>query len=132
MTTQKQVAEYVVAIREVEALLDPTTNPCRKRRQLFGALERKMLADSDSIYRKMGRVMASFEPGLYAGGDRGDWPSDNLDLERWFRLPKGHERRIHGRCHAGVRIVQEGATMMLALDAHRHHPQPFTEKDLRP
>ena len=44
-------------------------------------------------------------------------PRDNLDLERWFRVPKGHERRIHGRCHAGVRIVQEGATMLLALDA---------------
>jgi hypothetical protein len=91
-----------------------------------------MLADADSIYHKMGRVMASFKPGLFAGGDRGDWPSDNLDLERWFRLPKGHERRIHGRCHAGVRIVHEGATMMLALDAHRNHPQPFNETDLRP
>ena len=22
--------------------------------------------------------------------------------------------------------------MMLALDAHRHHPQPFTEEELRP
>ena len=28
--------------------------------------------------------------------------------------------------------MQEGATMMLALDAHRHHPQPFTEEKLRP
>ena len=24
---------------------------------------------------------------------------DNLDLERWFRLPKSHERRIHGHRH---------------------------------
>ena len=76
--------------------------------------------------------MASFKDGLFAGGARGDLPRDNLDLERWFRLPKGHERRIHGRSHAGVRIVQEGATLLLALDAHRHHPQPFTEKELRP
>jgi hypothetical protein len=76
--------------------------------------------------------MASFTKGLFVGGGRGDLPRDNLDLERWFRLPKGHERRIHGRCHAGVRIVQEGATMLLALDAHRHHPQPFTEEELRP
>jgi hypothetical protein len=80
----------------------------------------------------MSRVMASFKDGLFAGGSRVDFPRDNLDLERWFRLPKGHERRIHGRCHAGVRIVQEGATLLLALDAHRHHPQPFTEEDLRP
>lgn len=132
METQKQVAGYVATIREVDTLLDPATNRCAKRKQMYKALERKLLANEDSICRQMGRVMASFQPGLFAGGGRGDWPRDNLDLERWFRLPKGHERRIHGRCHAGVRIVQEGATMMLALDAHRHHPQPFTEKELRP
>jgi 2,3-bisphosphoglycerate-independent phosphoglycerate mutase len=38
-------------------------------------------------------------------------------LERWFRLPKSHERRIHGRRHAGVRLVQTGATLVPALDA---------------
>ena len=47
---------------------------------------------------------------------------DNLDLERWFRLPKRHERRIHGRRHAGIRIVQDGPTLVLALDAHVAHP----------
>jgi hypothetical protein len=130
--TQKRVAKYVATIREVEATLDPATGQCAKRKWLFTALERNLLHDKDSIRQQMGRVMASFKPGLFAGGGRGDWPRDNLDLERWFRLPKGHERRIHGRCHAGVRIVQEGATMMLALDAHRHHPQPFTEEELRP
>jgi hypothetical protein len=130
--TQKQVAGYVVTIREVDALLDPATNRCAKRKQMFEALGRELLADEDAICQQMGRVMASFKPGLFAGGGRGDWPRDNLDLERWFRVPKGHERRIHGRCHAGVRIVQEGATMMLALDAHRHHPQPFSEEELRP
>jgi hypothetical protein len=129
--TQKQVAGYVATIREVDALLDPTKGRCAKRKQLFGTLARKLLANEDLICQQMGRVMASFKPGLFAGAGRGDWPQDNLDLERWFRLPKGHERRIHGRCHAGVRIVQEGATMMLALDAHRQHPQPFTEADLR-
>ncbi len=129
--TQKQVAAYVVTIREVDALLDPATNRSAKRKRMFGALQRTLSADDDPICQQMGRVMASFKPGLFAGGDRGHWPSDDLDLERWFRLPKGHERRIHGRCHAGVRIVQEGATMMLALDAHRQHPQPFTEAELR-
>lgn len=57
---------------------------------------------------------------------------DNLDLERWFRNPKGHERRIHGRAHAGVRIVQEGPTLLLALDAHGEHPEPFRPADLQP
>jgi hypothetical protein len=132
MATQKQVAGYVATIRKVDVLLDPATGRCAKRRRRYSALARGLLKDEDTICQQMGRVMASFQPGLFAGGDRGDWPRDNLDLERWFRLPKGHERRIHGRCHAGVRIVQEGETMMLALDAHRHHPQPFTEEELRP
>jgi hypothetical protein len=130
--TQKQVKGYVATIRKVDGLLDPATGRCAKRKRLYSALQRALLKDEDPICQQMGRVMASFQPGLFAGGDRGDWPRDNLDLERWFRLPKGHERRIHGRCHAGVRIVQEGETMMLALDAHRHHSHPFTEEELRP
>jgi len=130
--TQKQVAEYVVTIQQVDALLDPATGRYAKRRRQYDAMARALLRNKDTFSQRMGRVMTSFQPGLFAGGSRGDWPRDNLDLERWFRLPKGHERRIHGRCHAGVRIVQEGETMMLALDAHRHHPHPFTEAELRP
>jgi hypothetical protein len=132
VATQKRVAGYVATIREVDGTLEPARGRCAKRKRLYGVLARDLLNDEDSIRQQMGRVMASFKAGLFAGGGRGDWPRDNLDLERWFRLPKGHERRIHGRCHAGVRIVQEGATMMLALDAHRHHPKPFTEEELRP
>src|SRR5262249_58490376 len=55
---------------------------------------------------------------------------DNLDLERWFRLPKGHERRIHGHKHAGVRLVQEGATLMPVLDAHKDREEPFKAEQL--
>lgn len=129
---QKQVAAYVETIRQIDATLDPASGAWGQRRRHFEAMRRELLADQDPVRQQMGRVMASFRPGLFAGGGRADLPRDNLDLERWFRLPKGHERRIHGRGHAGVRIVQEGATMMLALDAHRHHPQPFTEEELRP
>ena len=80
----------------------------------------------------MAKVMASFAPGLFVGGDDPDLPHDNLELERWFRHPKGHERRIHGHCHAGVRIVLEGPTLMLALDAHQAHPAPFHVSELLP
>ena len=59
-------------------------------------------------------------------------PTDNDELERWFRKPKGHARRIHGRKHAGVRIVQEGATLLPTLNAHETHPKPFTAQDLLP
>ena len=65
-------------------------------------------------------------------GDDADLPTDNLDLERAFRLPKGHERRIHGRAHAGVRIVHRGPSLLLVLDAHTRHPAPFSTDDLAP
>ena len=35
------------------------------------------------------------------------WEQDNLDLERWFKQLKGHERRIHGCQHAGVRSFRK-------------------------
>jgi hypothetical protein len=130
--TQKQVAAYVEKIQKVDKALDPASGRWAQRKRSFTMLERELLADEDPISQGMGRLMASFKQGLFMGGGRADLPRDNLDLERWFRLPKGHERRIHGRCHAGVRIVQEGATLLLALDAHRHHPKPFTEEELRP
>ena len=130
--TQKQVEAYVETIRHVDATLDPASDGWAQRKRFFDAVGREQLEAEDSIRQQMGRVMMSFKKGLFAGGGGIDLPRDNLDLERWFRLPKGHERHITGRSHAGVRIVQEGATMMLALDAHRHHPEPFTEAELRP
>jgi len=59
-------------------------------------------------------------------------PTDNYDLERSFRLPKSHERRIHGHRHAGVRIVQEGPTLLPVLDAHARTNTLFTQEELRP
>ena len=86
----------------------------------------------DSIRQKMARVMISFLAGLFVGAGKFEEVQDNLDLERWFRLPKSHERRIHGHRHAGIRIVQEGPTLVHALDAHGAHPEPFTVDDLLP
>jgi hypothetical protein len=33
--------------------------------------------------------------------------------------PINVSRRIHGRKHAGVRLVQEGVTLMRVLDSHK-------------
>jgi hypothetical protein len=80
----------------------------------------------------MAGVMVSCVAGLFVGAAVFEELRDNLDLERWFRLPKSHERRIHGHRHAGIRIVQEGATLVHALDAHVAHPERFTAEDLLP
>jgi hypothetical protein len=86
----------------------------------------------DPIRGKMAGVMMSFLAGLFVGEGEFEEIRDNLELERWFRIPKSHERRIHGHRHAGVRIVQEGPTLMPALDAHVAHPGPFSAADLMP
>ena len=80
----------------------------------------------------MARVMLHFVAGLFVGVGKFEEWTDNLDLERWFRLPKSHERRIHGRRHAGIRLVLEGPTLVHALDTHAAHPEPFTAEDLLP
>src|SRR5436305_3580332 len=80
----------------------------------------------------MATVMLSFLAGLFVGEEEYAAIKDNLDLERWFRLPKSHERRIHGHRHAGIRLVLDGPTLVPALDAHATHPGPFTVDDLLP
>jgi hypothetical protein len=80
----------------------------------------------------MVQVMMSFLAGLFVGEGKFEQFSDNLDLERWFRLPKSHERRIHGHRHAGIRIVLEGPTLVHALDVHTAHPGPLGVAELLP
>ena len=129
---QEAIRCHVETIREVAATLDPAGKDSARRQSDFDAILDRLDGDGDAIHDQMAGLMHRFRAGLFAGGDDLDHVQDNLDLERWFRSPKGHERRIHGHRHAGVRIVQEGPTLMLALDAHATHPGPFHVEDLLP
>ncbi len=129
-----RVRVYTNLVRQVmDILTDEDGPPLAQRESQFAAkIEAfKLLAD-DALYAHFAKVMTSFQPGLFAGGDMTSHPRDNLDLERWFRSPKSHERRIHGHRHAGVRIVREGPTLILTLDAHAGHPGLFTREELFP
>jgi hypothetical protein len=99
---------------------------------MFEGLIDRFSRTQDPVHRQMVQVMTSFLAGLFVGEGVLEQIRDNLDLERWFRLPKSHERRIHGHRHAGIRIVLEGPTSVHALDAHVAHPGPFTADDLVP
>jgi hypothetical protein len=129
---QETIRCHVETIQEVAVTLDPAAKTSARRQSDFDAILARLDGDSDPIHGQMAGLMQSFRAGLFAGGDIVDQVHDNLDLERWFRLPKGHERRIHGHRHAGVRIVQEGPTLVHALDAHHTHPEPFGVADLLP
>jgi hypothetical protein len=126
------VRTHASHIATIDAYLDPANGTAQARKAGFDILANRLLQDEDPIRAHMGKVMTSFAPGLFAGGDTPGLPLDNLDLERAFKHPKRHQRRIHGRAHAGVRIVQIGPTLLLALDAHLRHPQLFKAEELIP
>jgi hypothetical protein len=127
---QEQIKEYVQEVKRVEATLDPSKGSVEQRKKRFHRLKRRLKKSRDAVRMQMALVMAGFTAGLFAGPEVDQEIRDNLDLERWFRLPKGHERRIHGRKHAGVRLVQEGATLMPALDAHKDKEEPYKVEEL--
>jgi hypothetical protein len=129
---QESIREYVKDIEEIAATLEPGAGSRADRREEFKGLIARFERTGDPIHRHMAALMTSFLPGLFVAAGKFEEIKDNLDLERWFRLPKSHERRIHGRRHAGVRIVQDGPTSVLALDAHVAHPGLFTAEDLLP
>ena len=127
---QKQIKEYVNEVKRVEATLDPSQGSVEQRKKRFGRLKRRLKNSGEAVRMQMAVVMVSFTAGLFAGPEVDEEIRDNLELERWFRLPKGHERRIHGRKHAGVRLVQEGATLMPTLDAHKDREEPYPVEEL--
>ena len=129
---QEVIGTQVQEIQRVSDTLDPEKGNSAQRQADFQNLLAEFVSAGDPFHEHMAKVMSSFQPGLFVGEDHLGQVRDNLDLERWFRLPKGHERRIHGHRHAGVRIVQEGPTLVHALDAHHTHPEPYGVADLLP
>jgi hypothetical protein len=130
---QEEIRTQIEEVRRVAATLVANSGTSsEERKEKFAEIQEELASSADEVRRGMATMMAAWVVGLFVGGDDPDLPWDNLDLERWFRGPKGHERRIHGRRHAGIRIVQEGATLLPALDAHLAHDGPFTAADLLP
>jgi hypothetical protein len=132
---QKEIKKQVKEIKRVAATLEEKSGSNKDRRARFEKLQEEYDGKSDSFSEHLSRLMGSFVDGLFvwpAGKKRDQELVDNLDLERWFRMPKGHERRIHGHRHAGMRIVQEGPTLALTLDAHANRNEPFTATELLP
>jgi hypothetical protein len=132
---QDQVREQLKEIRAVAATLDGQTGTLTRRKRRYERLQQQYQGKGGEFYGQMAKMLTSWEEGLFVKvpGKKGkDLPIDNLEMERWLRAPKGHERRIHGHRHAGVRIVHEGPTLLLVLNAHEAHPGPFTAQELLP
>jgi len=128
------VRKYTDQVRQVMDLMNAADGPSVADREphFTAMIDEFKRSPGDTICSHFAKVMTSFRVGLFAGADIALYPRDNLDLERWFRLPKSHERRIHGHHHAGIRIVRDGPTLVPTLDAHANHPGVFTREDLSP
>jgi len=95
------IRDDVKEIEEVVATLEPGEEACADLQEKFEELIDRFKRKKDPIHQQIVQVMMSFLAGLFVGEDKLEQIRDNLDLERWFRLPKSHERRIHGHCPAG-------------------------------
>ncbi|MDM8548480.1 hypothetical protein QUF72_00320 [Desulfobacterales bacterium HSG2] len=124
--------EYVDDLRRIFGTLSPDNGTPATRQTEFRHLTVQPGRTKDPVRIHMSDIMRSFEEGLFVGSDDPDIPRDNPDLERWFRKPKGHERRIHEHQHAGIRIVCQGPTLLPAPDAHLSRTVPFTYQELLP
>src|SRR5262245_49762698 len=132
---QQEIKKQVEQIRAVAETLKEDKGPRWQRKAKYERLQREYEKQGGGFPAHLAKVMRSWAGGLFVrvkvkrGEER---PTDNDELERWFRRPKSHARRIHGRQHAGVRIVQEGPTLLPTLNAHETHPQPCTAAELLP
>ena len=132
---RQEVKEQVKEIERVAETLDAKSGTMEQRKEKYEQLQQEYQGKEGAFYERLAKVMMAWVAGLFLKVERKEGeksPVDNLELERFFRNPKGHERRIHGHKHAGVRIVQEGPTLLMALDAHLEHQGPFTAEELLP
>jgi hypothetical protein len=132
---QEQIKQQVEQIRAVTETLKAENGPRWRRQARYWKLQREYQRQAGDFAAHLAKVMASWAGGLFVPvrvkkGE--ELPVDNDELERWFRKPKSHARRVHGRQHAGTRIVQEGPTLLPTLNAHETHPEPFTAAELLP
>jgi hypothetical protein len=124
---------YVQDLHAVERTLTPSDEVTGHEREAqCVSLRQEGESRADPMQQQLAKVRRSVQSGVFVGGEADDVPEDHVDLARWCKRPKGHERRRQGRRHAGVRIVPQGPTLLLALDAHEHHDGPLTVDDLPP
>lgn len=127
-----EVRSFTKDVANVWDTLQSASGTGQDREARYNELQAAFNEATEPVHQHMARIMAAFAPGLFSGTDAQALPLDNLDLERAFRAPKSHERMIHGHAHAGVRIVQQGPTLLPTLDALKRAVGPLQASDLIP
>ena len=86
---QEVLRKQVEEIQEIAGTLDPEEGKSAQRQAHFQELIERFVAQGDSFHDHLAKVMSSFQPGLFAGGDEVDQIRDNLDLEALVSLTQG-------------------------------------------
>jgi hypothetical protein len=126
---QQGLEQDVEQLRWLWTYLDEC-NESPDRAQKFDELVAALKLSPSARQRHMAKTALAFRPGLFVTIPGAPVPIDNLDMERSFKAPKGHRRRITGRAHAGAKIVREGPTLLPTLLAHQQRNEPFRPEEL--
>lgn len=108
---RKQVEIDLALVAAVAATVDAAGDPYDERLARYDVLLTEHEASDREMDQRLARQMKSWRAGLFLGAAVAEgWvdaqgrpylPENNYELERWFRLAKGHARHVHGRAHAG-------------------------------
>jgi hypothetical protein len=85
-----QVGQYAQDLQAVDTTLkssDAVT--AEERKAQFLSLQEAWQASTDPVHQHFAKMMSSFEPGLFVGGEAVDLPTDNLD---WLNMRFGELR----------------------------------------
>ena len=129
---QETLRNYVQDIEEVAATLQPDGQTCAARQALFKELIDRFEGTQEPMHQQMVQVMRSFRAGLFVGEGQCEPIRDNLDLERWFRLPKSHERGSTVTATRGFVSSWRGPRWCMLWTSRRHIPSRSPQKNSSP
>ena len=85
---QEAIRQEVADVRAVQATLDPDWGSGDQRHAQFQTLREQFQGSDNPTRQHIGRVMASFEPGLCVGGDDTDLHRTTWTSSAGFASPK--------------------------------------------
>ena len=104
------------------ATLDPESGSCKNRQAKFEELIDRFERKGDSIRQHMATLMISFLAGLFVGVGIGKRSRTISISSGGSACPKATRGEFTVIATRGFEIVQDGPTLVLALDAHLRIP----------
>ena len=77
----KHIRRGVKQVKVVEKTLDPEEGNSKEREEAFDALREDFSGKQDAVSQHMAKVMESFKPGLFSGGDDVDIPDYSAQIK---------------------------------------------------